>query len=243
MHIKKEQAFTLIELLVVIAIIGILASLAVPAVGLALERAYRAESQAKLKNMGNMLHYYALDHDQNFPFVPREEIPFDPKADSDSASSWTMQLIPYLGVDTSEDMSTVVTSAARKAFSSKYVARINPEGGEEWSYFFGSHAAGFVEGSDLAPLNLRRILFPTKHILGGEVLMGGSAEDSNKNDYDGSPAFALNKRRVLTNVLFADGHVAPYPTDATTGDLKPNERFSVTYGGPEDPSPSYFGSK
>jgi len=63
----SDQGFTLIELLVVVAIIAILASLLLPSLALAKERAKRTECLNNLHQQGIALLMYAGDNDNKIP--------------------------------------------------------------------------------------------------------------------------------------------------------------------------------
>ena len=64
---RRGVAFTLVELLVVIAIVGILASLLLPGLVTAKERARRAVCANNLRQLGLALQFYGGDHAERLP--------------------------------------------------------------------------------------------------------------------------------------------------------------------------------
>ena len=60
--IRRQRGFTLIELLIVVAIIGIIASLAIPNLRDAMDRAKQKATMTNMKAIGNALEMYAIDH-------------------------------------------------------------------------------------------------------------------------------------------------------------------------------------
>src|SRR5215472_12266547 len=81
----KREGFTLIELLVVIAIIGVLASLLLPALSKAKERARTTACLNNLKQLDASLHLYVIDY--NDSVVPNNSI-MAPAAWFATGASW-----------------------------------------------------------------------------------------------------------------------------------------------------------
>jgi prepilin-type N-terminal cleavage/methylation domain-containing protein len=65
---KTKSGFTLIELLVVIAIIAILASLLLPALSKAKQKAQRIKCVSNLKNVSLAFRLWGSDHNDNYPW-------------------------------------------------------------------------------------------------------------------------------------------------------------------------------
>jgi len=68
MKSKTQKGFTLIELLVVIAIIGILASMLLPALAKAKNRANRIKCVNNVKQVGGALDALADDNKNRYPW-------------------------------------------------------------------------------------------------------------------------------------------------------------------------------
>ncbi len=89
---KRHQKFTLIELLVVIAIIAILASMLLPALNKAREKAREITCTNNLKQVGNGFTMYGSDNNGWFPPIETGT------AGSAGYYIWTTLLAPYTGI-------------------------------------------------------------------------------------------------------------------------------------------------
>lgn len=93
-----RRRFTLIELLVVIAIIAVLASMLLPALQKARDRAQAILCASNLRSTGIFAVNYAQDYDEYAPFAYRVGGSCEGYAAQEQGGSWFVMLAPYAGL-------------------------------------------------------------------------------------------------------------------------------------------------
>lgn len=207
---KTNQAFTLIELLVVIAIIAILASMLLPALSKAKERALTAQCASNLRQMGYAMQMYGDDENGFLP-IAHGSVPWT----NTTPVPWSRSLVDYYRT----------TNVLRCASMSRFYEK------SPYSYFLGSRSV-FVQTGVVGPVKLKGVTLASQYILSGDSNWPFDASDADPDNYSQDTLFSFTSPAHLgtVNILFADGHVKNYkrftPGEMTFSLTKPGVAFN-----------------
>jgi prepilin-type N-terminal cleavage/methylation domain-containing protein len=209
---SRNGAFTLIELLVVIAIIAILAALLLPALSAAKKRAWSAQCQSNLHQIGLGMKMFA---DENGELYPESggSIRWDQKDNNTDNYGWMRQIF-----------SCVLNTNVYRCPGNAQLPAANQSA---FNYFNGVRAAYIASDPDpgkghFAAVNSAAVKFPGEFVLSGDTIDNDkyfSPDDCDKDDYsqncvggddNGIPSVEWQAHARGQNLLFEDGHVKFY---------------------------------
>jgi len=205
------RAFTLVELLVVIAIVGLLAGLAIPAIGRAQESSNRAKCISNLKGLGQSLNTYITDSGM-FP----ENQQTSGRGSGASSKNWTVLLVEAGLAPTASAYSVNQGKNNSFWYCPSAMKSQTPAGINSTTYAYSGSAGGkpIAQVSSASKMAL---------IMDGSWSSGGGfgAVDSTRMPYCCHPPTRnTNDPSASVNICFVDAHVetrkkSEIPTSST----------------------------
>ena len=209
---REKRGFTLIELLVVIAIIAILASLLLPVLSKAKQKAWTVNCTSNLKQIGLGMRMFADDNAEQYP-QSGGSITWNFTDANSPSNGWMQQIFSYV-------QNTNVYHCPGNA-------QLPQKNQSPFNYFNGVRAAYVAAGNQRAAVDSKQILFPSAYVLSGDTIDTAQfflLNDDDKDDYsqncvggdgNGIPSVEWKAHSGGQDILFGDAHVKWYKAYST----------------------------
>ena len=225
----KTTKFTLIELLVVIAIIAILASMLLPALNQAREKARAIECTNNLKQIGQAFQLYAQDNQDNLP-NGRTASGVTPARYWYSANPDEGFLAPYLTVVKGGKHIGAIKASSRGKLSCPSVPlQTPPSGSTLWTYGYNNVIQSNNSDQTFRKMTRFKRTSETSLVMDGNSTVGAYA-DTYKQDRvtDAYPVGYNHGSKKRANVVFVDGHTEQRKLGNIPDEYSPGWTFSRT---------------